>query len=266
MPDLSSDTALVVRQVGWEQKLFWRNPAAAGFSVLFPLLFLVIFSLTSNDAKIDVGGGLRVRGIQYYAAGLLAFGLISVACTSLAINLTFRRDDGILKRKRGTPLPAWAFVTGLIGSSVIVGCALTVAVVAFARLAYGLTVPTSRVPALVLTLLVGTVAFCAIGILITALIPNADAAPAVVNIAVFPLIFVSGVFFPVQNDVLNRVADVFPIRHFIEALDTVFATPIGHQAQSVGSLPWSDLGVIAAWGVVCAVLAARWFRWDPAVT
>lgn len=266
MAERPSDVTMVGRQVGWEQKLFWRNPAAAGFSVLFPLLFLVIFSLTSNDSKIDIGHHLQVKGIQYYAAGLLVFGLISVSCTSLAINLTFRRDDGLLKRKRGTPLPAWGFVAGLIGSSMIVGVVLTAAVVAFARLAYGLTVPTTRLPTLVLVLLIGTLAFCAIGILMTAAIPNADAAPAIVNIAVFPLIFLSGVFFPVQNEVLNRVADLFPIRHFIGTLDTVFATPIGHQAAGIGSLPWADLAVIAAWGIVAAALASRWFRWEPAVT
>lgn len=263
----SNDVALVAQQVGYEQKAFWRNPAAAGFTVIFPLLFLVIFSLTSNSSTITVGhqGGhpLKVHGIQYFAAGLLAFGLITACYTSLSINLTTRRDEGILKRKRGTPLPAWAFITGVVGNAMIVGLFLTVVVTAFGRLAYSLNVPGSRLVTLVVVLLVGSAAFCALGILLTCFIPNADAAPSIANISIFPLIFISGVFFPVDNDTLNRIADVFPVRHFIKGLNTVFGTPIGHQAPGLLHLPWKDLAVVAAWGVVGAVVAARRFRWEP---
>lgn len=93
--------------------------------------------------------------------------------------------------------------------------------------------------------------------------PNADAAPAIANISVFPLIFISGVFFPVDNDTLNRIADFFPVRHFIVALNSVFGTPIGHQAPGVVNLPWKDIAVVVAWGAVGAVIAAKRFRWEP---
>lgn len=149
----TNNASLVGRQVGYEQKAFWRNPAAAGFTVIFPLLFLVIFSLTSNSTKIVVGHEnghpLKVHGIQYFAAGLLAFGLITACYTSLSINLATRRDEGMLKRKRGTPLPAWAFMAGVVGNAMIVGVFLAVVVTAFGRLAYGLNVPGSRLLTLV---------------------------------------------------------------------------------------------------------------------
>ena len=114
------DLPLVGRQVVAEQKMFWRNPAAAGFTIIFPLFFLIIFSLLNGTGDIAPPSGIVVRFTSYYIAGIIVFAAVSACFTNLAINLTMRRDDGTLKRKRSTPLPTWALFAGLLGSQLIV--------------------------------------------------------------------------------------------------------------------------------------------------
>ena len=116
--------------------------------------------------------------------------------------------------------------------------------------------------ALVVSLIVGTAAFCALGVAVAAVIPHADAAPAIVNGILFPILFVSGVFFPVKDDsVLTRIGDVFPVRHFVErGLRRVRPS---HCARRWHGWSWGDLAVVAAWGVAGAIVAVRKFRWDP---
>ncbi len=114
------DLPLVGRQVVAEQKMFWRNPAAAGFTIIFPLFFLIIFSLLNGTGDIALPSGIVVRFTSYYIAGIIVFAAVSACFTNLAINLTMRRDDGTLKRKRSTPLPTWALFAGLLGSQLIV--------------------------------------------------------------------------------------------------------------------------------------------------
>jgi ABC-2 type transport system permease protein len=247
---------LLTRQIRYEQKLYWRSPSSAVFTFAFPILLLVIFATLNQGATLRAMGGISYN--QYYVPGIVAFSVISACYTNLAIGLCFRRDAGVLKRIRGTPLPPWVFMAGNIGSSLLVSALLvaltTVVGVAF----YGVTFP-GRWGALILTLVVGAFCFCGLGLAMTAVIPTATASPAIVNGVLFPILFISGTFFPVQaHQILGRIASVFPIWHFEQAMFAVFDPRLGGS----GVEPW-PLAVMLAWGVGSVVVAVRRFRWEP---
>ena len=245
-----SPTRLALDQLVLEQKRFWRNPANAIFTVAFPIFFLVIFgSLNMNDRLHQLG---NINFNQFFTPNIVAFGVMSA----------FRRDTGLLKRMRGTPLPIPAFVFGLLASAFLGSALLTAFVMSFGAAAYNVDFPLQRLPELVLVLVVGAASFSALGIAIASLVPNADAGPAIVNAIFFPLVFLSGTFFPVgSGSVLAKIASVFPVRPFLQA---IFAT---FDPLEIGSrLHWGDLAVVAGWGAVGAVVAVRRFRWEPRVT
>jgi ABC-2 type transport system permease protein len=248
--------SLLARQIGYEQKLYWRSPSSAMFTFAFPILILVIFATLNRGETIRSLGMISFN--QYYVPGIIAFGVISACYTNLAIGLCFRRDSGALKRIRGTPLPPWVFMAGNIGSSLIVSLLLVALTTVVGTLFYGVTFP-GRWSALALTLLLGAFCFCSLGLAMTSLISIATAAPAVVNGVLFPILFISGTFFPVSSSsLLGRVAAIFPIRHFEEAMFAVF------DPRRIGTgIDGRALLVMLAWGLGAVVLAVRTFRWEP---
>jgi ABC-2 type transport system permease protein len=251
--------ALTLRQVGYENRAFWRNPASAFFTFVFPLMFLVIFNLLFGNEELEVRGG-TARYATFYVPGITALSIISACYTSLAMSLSIARDEGLLKRLRGTPLPAWTFFAGRIGQSVLVALMLVVIVAAFGFLFYDVDIPSNTLPAFIVAVVLGSAAFSSLGIAMSAFIPRADAAPAIVNASVLPLMFISDIFIASRNtpDWVTRFADFFPIRHLSLALQTAFnpfETGAGFEAV--------DLAVLAAWGVVGAVIGLRFFTWEP---
>ncbi len=250
---------LVAHQVRYEQKAYWRNPASAFFTFAFPLIFLVVFASINTGTTIDFLGGLAYN--QFYIPSILAFGIISATYTQIAISLSLRRQTGELKRFRATPLPSWALVAGLLGSSVVVAALITVLTTGLGVVAYGVTFPGHWL-ALAVALLVGAATFCAIGVMVSTLVPNADAAPAVVNAVFFPVLFISGTFFPLPPDALvTRIANVFPVRHFNSAVFTAFDPRL--PSGPAHGFAWSDVTVMALWGVAAAGIGVWRFRWQP---
>jgi len=251
-----SDLAILGRQVGFEQRSYWRNPAAAGFSFIFPILLLVIFSSTSSSSKIASLGNINYT--QYYIPSVVAFGIMGVTFTNLAITVTFKREAGTLKRVRGSPLPPWIYMGGLIGNAIITCIILAALVVAIGILAYSVTFP-GHTAALLVTLATGAACFCALGLAVTTFMPNADAAPAIVNLVFFPLLFISGTFFPIdKGSALSSIGSVFPVKHFIDATFGAF-DPRVHGSGFRGG----DLLIMLIWGAVGLAVAARRFRWEP---
>ncbi len=187
--------------------------------------------------------------------------MISASYTNLAMTITIRRDSGILKRLRGTPVPASSVLGGLLLNAIVVSAVLTAVLMAVGMLFYDVTFP-GHWPALIVSLVVGAASFCAIGVAVSCFIPNADAAPAVVNGILFPVLFLSGVFFPLQDtSVLARIADFFPIRHFVNAIFAAFDPRLPHGPTH--GWAWSDLAVVAIWGVAASIVAVRRFQWEP---
>jgi ABC-2 type transport system permease protein len=251
---------LTARQVRFTNKAFWRNPASAFFTFAFPLMFLVIFTSLLGSGRVEVAPGIFIKQSSYFVAAMAAFAVISATYTNLAIGITFTRDAGILKRTRGTPLPGWVYLVGRVVHAVLVSLLLVVITAAFGVIFYGADVPTGTLLGeYLLTVVVGAMAFCALGLATTAIVPNADAAPAIVNAIILPLLFLSGIFIPLGEDAptwMKTVGDIFPVKHFAEAmLGSFYGPPFPFR--------WSDVLVVAAWGAAGLILAARFFSWEP---
>jgi ABC-2 type transport system permease protein len=268
-----SGPGLALRQVRFTNKAFWRNPASAFFTFAFPLMFLVIFTSLLGSGNLPIHG-VSIKQSWYFVGAMGGFGVISACYTNIAITVTFQRDQGILKRLRGTPLPAWAYLFSRVVHSMIVAGILVVITLGFGRLVYGTPLPTG-LPLLeyCVALVVGALSFSALALALTGVIPNADAAPPMVNASILPLLFLSGIFIPLGDDAprwITIVGDIFPVKHFV---DTLYGGFLGNFTASASAGPlagthpfpfrWSDVLVVAAWGVAGLVLAARSFSWEP---
>lgn len=252
-----SGIGLALRQARFENVAFWRNPAAAFFTFAFPLLFMVIFNVILGGSG---GGAPGQRPADFFTPSIIVFAVITATFTNIAMTVTTARERGILKRVRGAPLPAWAYLAGRIGQAVSVALLLVVIVAAFGAVFYDVQVPWGRLPALVVTLAVAAAAFCALGLALTAFIPNEDAAPAVVNGVIMPLLFISNVFFRIDGMTgwLPTVSNLFPVRHFADAMMTIYDPRTTGAGFSAEHLAW-----LAGWGLVGLVAAVWRFNWEP---
>lgn len=249
--------ALTASQVRYVNKAFWRNPSRAFFTFAFPLMFLVIFTALLGNYTVQLGD-VSVKQSTYYVAAMASFGVITACFSNIAIATTFQRDSGILKQIDGTPLPSASFQLGRVVHAMLVAVLLVVLTAALGHVAYSAEIPRGvTLLQFVVMLVVGSLAFCALGLAVTAVIPNADAAPAIVNATILPLLFLSGIFIPFGNSTptwILWVARVFPVRHFA----------VGMQAAFLGTpFHWSDVAVVALWGLAGLVVAVRWFSWEP---
>lgn len=248
---------LTLSQVRYVNTAFWRNPMRAFFSFAFPLMFLVIFTALLGNGTVHIG--LRaVKESTYYVASMAAFGVITSCYTNMGMAITFSRDGGILKRIDGSPLPRSVFFASRILHSVLVALLLVAITTVFGHFAYGAHLASgATLLRFIVMLLVGASSFCALGFAITAVIPNADAAPPVVNFSILPLLFLSGIFIPFGNgtpDWVKWVGRVFPVRHFA----------VGLQAGFLGTpFSWGDVAVVAGWGLAGLLLSIRFFSWEP---
>jgi ABC-2 type transport system permease protein len=245
-------------QVRYTNKAFWRNPASAFFTFAFPLMFLVIFTALLGNSHVRLTPTLEVRSSTYYVSAMASFAVITACYTNVAMNVTFQRDLGILKRTRGTPLPSGIYLGARVAHALLVAILLVVITVVFGRFFYQANVPTgATLLRFAVMLLVGAGAFAGLAFAISGAIPNSDAAPAIVNASILPLLFLSGIFIPIGVNSpawIRWVAKVFPVGHFAGAM----------QAGFIGThFSWTDVLVVAAWGAGGLVVAARTFTWEP---
>ncbi len=250
------DLALTFRQIGWERKAFFRNPAAAGFTFIFPVMFLVIFGAVYGDETYHLSTG-SIPAIQYQLAQILVFSVVGTTFVGLVTSIAIRRDTGELKRKRGTPVSPAVILGGIIGNGVLLALLMSALVIALSIVLFGAEIEPERLPALLLTLTVGALTFCALGALVAALVPNGDSASATANLVIFPLYFLSGIFIPDIPETFEHIASVFPLRPFLLSLSELF------NPAASGAPDWANLAVVAAWGIAASILAVRVFRWSP---
>jgi ABC-2 type transport system permease protein len=258
MAQVMSTAALTLSQVRYVNKAFWRNPASAFFIFAFPLMFLVIFTALLGHGTLRISPTQVVNVSTYYVAAMATFGVISACYTNIAISVSFQRDTGVLKRINGTPLPSSAFLGARMIQALLVAILLVVITAAFGRVFYSASIPAGlTLLRFLVILLVGAASFCALGFAITAVIPNADAAPAIVNASILPLLFLSGVFIPLGSNApawIVWIARIFPVWHFAK----------GMQASFLGiAFSWTDVLVVAAWGLGGLLFAIRFFSWEP---
>ena len=249
--------ALVAHQFRYDQKAFWRNPAAVFFTVMFPVVVFFILAIVFEGSTVKIHGGIEAT--TYYVPAIMSMAIISATMQTLAMTLTIAREDGRLKRGRGTPMPAWVFIAGRIGNSIVVALLMMALLGLIGGILYSVPFPWERLPELLLTIAVGAAAFCCLGIALTAVIPSQDAAAAIVNALLLPLYVLSGIFIP-EDELPSGVIDFanhFPVRPFFEAFFAVYVPGGGT------GIAWHELGVVAIWGVAGLLLAIRFFRWTP---
>jgi ABC-2 type transport system permease protein len=254
-----SSASLVLHQFRYDQKAFWRNPASLFFTVSLPVIFLLIFASIFGDDTIEIHGDV-VKTTTYYVPAIITLAVISAAMVSLSFSLVVARENGVLKRGRGTPMPSWVFIAGKVGNAIVVSVIMLVLLALIGRIVYGVDIPFDRLPAVIVTLAIGAASFCCMGIALTAVIPSEDAAAPITNATVLPLYFLSGVFIP-QSEIGGGIlgfASIFPIRHFFLAFFTAW------DPQTTGAgFEWGHLALVAAWGALGLLLAVRYFRWTP---
>ncbi len=252
---------LLARQFRYQDLLFWRNPFSAFFTLVFPLMFLVLFNSLQGGSRLAERGGIRFA--QFFTPGILVFAAVSATYVNLATSVAINRDEGILKRLRGTPMPAWVYVAARVLQATYAAVLASVLMVAVGMLLFHVKLMGHLLPAAVVTLLVGTVSFCALGLALAAVCPNGEAAPAMANFTWLPVAFLSPIFYPLDTapQWLRTVGGIFPVKHFAEAMQADFS-PF---TQGSG-FRWHDLGVIALWAAGGALVATRKFQWEPRPT
>ena len=254
-----SDLTLFGRQVRATNRVFWRNPASAFFTFAFPLLFLVIFTTLLGGGETVVGG-VRFENATYYVVAMATFGVITACYTNLAMSVVIARDEGVLKRVRGTPLRPRVYLAARVAHAMLIGFLLVAITAVFGVLVYGADLPAGiDLARFLVAMLLGAGCFAAIGLAVSGLVPNADAAPPIVNALILPLLFLSGVFIPIGDDApawVRTSGQVFPVRRFFDATRDSFL--------GTGSFAWTDVGVMLLWLAIAIAVAMRTFRWEPA--
>ena len=241
-----SPMALTWQQFRFERKLFWRNPSAAFFNFLLPLLLLF---LTATAFSADS------KELEILIPGIAGMSVVATTFTSLAFNLTVLREDGVLKRWRGTPMPAGAYLAGLLGSAALNAFIQVLVVVAIGNVFYGVEWPQDPMMLAGFTLL-GVVCFASLGVAFSHAIPNEEAAPAYTNAIFLPLIFISGVFYSADDlpTALNAIAEALPLKHLVDGLSEAIVGGGGDVGAAAA--------VVAVWAAAGLFLAVRFFRWE----
>jgi ABC-2 type transport system permease protein len=239
---------LAWRQYRLERKLFWRNPSAAFFNFLLPLLFLALFGAILHGKQHD---------LNVIVPGIAGMAVMSTTFTALAYNMTFLREQGVLKRIRGTPMPGISYLLG-IAFNAVTNAALQIAIITVAgRVFFGTGWPRDWAE-LVVFVAAGVICFAALGVAFSHAIPNFESTSAYVNAVFLPVILISGVFYDSAKapGFIKGIAEALPLTHLINGLSGAMV-----KGTSIGT-NISALGVIAVWAVLGIALAVRGFTWD----
>jgi ABC-2 type transport system permease protein len=236
-------------------RLYWRSRELAFFTFALPLIMFFLLGSVYGDDRIKSEG--NVRAADYLLAGMLGYGAIATGFAGLSIMLVIRRESGILKRLRATPLPASTYVVALLCTTMLAFALEAVVMIALGRLFFDTHV--HNLLSLALALLLGAGAFTALGLALTSVIKSAEGSSAVVNAVYLPISFLSGAFFSPHSfpEVLRAVADALPLVYMIRLV-----RDIALRDQQIWERP-GDVALIAAWGLVGAIVAARRFHWEP---
>jgi ABC-2 type transport system permease protein len=248
--------SILVHQLVFEQRTFWRSREAAIFIFIFPLLLYVLLGSVYGD-EVELGGRVVPAG-DVLLAGLFGYGAANTAFGGLAIILVGRREIGLLKRLRSTPLPPATYVCAVLISTLVIFALQAVALLVLGKLVFDASLPENWLGfggAIVL----GVACFACLGLAAASLIRSAESVAAVVNVALLPMAFLSGSFGPTEDypSFLEAIADVLPLTYFLDVVNGIYL-----EGDSLFADP-AALGVVAAWGAVGLAITLRRFSWMP---
>jgi ABC-2 type transport system permease protein len=245
--------SLFLHELRTEQLLFWRNREGAFFTFFLPIIFFLIFGSIYGNDRIN-----GIRGAAFLEAGMIGYGVASTAFAGLAITMVIRRESGVLKRIRSTPLPPATYLVAVLSSTFVTFLIEALLIVAIGRILFSVHLP-ARPLSLLAALALGAACFAALGLGLSGAVRSAEGSSAVVNFVYLPMAIISGTFFSPKNypGFLKAIADVLPLTYFTKLTRDVM---IRHHHL------WTDagaLGVVLLWGVIGVAAAIRSFRWQP---
>jgi len=246
-------------------RLLRRNPVSVLFTVALPLLLLPLLDALQGDFFVTLpaappGPDQLSPWMQYATPAIAAFAVMAACFANLAIRTAVARESGVLKQVRGTPLPPAAHIAGRLLSNALVALLVAAVTLGAGVFVYDVEVPLRSVPIIALLVVLGATVFSALGLATTTIVPNADAAPAVVYAILLPLAFLSNVFYPPElaPDWMSRTADALPLGPFVSAMVGA-TTPT---AQGSGVL-FGEIAALVGWGVFGLTVALVAFSWVP---
>ncbi len=250
-------------QIRAQNRFFWRVPIGAFFTLVLPIIMLVLFvALFGNDLD-DARDTGDITAAQFYTPALAVFAVGSATYTNIAINLSTRREDGILRRVRSTPLPPTIYLAGAIGSAVWIALVSMTIMVGLGVVAFSVNIELAKVPAMLLAFVVGSATFATLGVALASVAKSASSASALANATILPMAFISNIFIDLGSDppkYLRVAADIFPLKHF----GVAFSEAMNPWSEAP-AIEWDRLGVLLIWLVVGALAARRLFSWEPTV-
>jgi ABC-2 type transport system permease protein len=246
---------LFLSEVRVQQLLFWRNREAAFFTFLLPVIFFVIFGTVYGDSIIEEEG---IRAAPFLEAGMIGYGVAATCFASLAISIVVRRESGVLKRVRVTPLPPATYLCAVLASIFAVVLIEAILIILIGWLLFSVDLP-DRPFSLFLVLVLGAASFAALGLGATALVRSAEGASAVINAIFLPVAIISGTFFTPESypRFLHAIAEVLPLTHFTDLTRDVMVRD-EHLWENSGAI-----AIVALWGALGLAAALRGFRWQP---
>ena len=254
--------ALIFHQIMYENKTFWRTPASAFFTFAFPLIFLFLLNGIFGDNLIESPYGV-IRLSTFFIPAIIALSVISSCYTNLAIRITFARDVGVLRRIQASPIPSWIYFLGKILHTVLISILLISIILGTGYILFDVNLPLSNIHLFIIIIILGSATFSTLGIALTSLIPNMDAAPAIVNASILPLFFISDIFFPIYNapKFITTIANIFPVKAFSSLLQSTFI----NSTESSINLNSFYLFILLLWLVIGLIIALRYFSWKESL-
>ena len=259
MSALAAELPLAGKWISGRVRMTIRNPRVLVFTFAFPLILIVLFSALNGNAKVDAYGE-NIRFAQFYTPAIAIFSLVAACYSSLVVGIATARDQGLLKRVRGTPLPMSIYLGSWVAGAVATGLAAIVLLFAVAVPAFGVSLTARTLPAAIVTLVLGALCLSSLGVAVASLVKTADQAMPVAQLTFLPISFISGIWFPLDGapDWLIKVSHFFPLSHIVTAFGSSFV-PGATGSQFHGD----DLLAIAIWTAVGLFVAVRRFRWEP---
>lgn len=257
-----SHASLTWVQTRYQILTFMRSPVGLFFTLGLPIVMLILFNALFGDAMVDTeAGSWSIQ--QFYTGGLAAFTAVSATYTNLVNMVPIRRDDGILKRWRSTPLPPSVYLAGWVLGALSIALIGVILQLTLGVVAYELTIDTAKLPAMIFTFIVGVASFAALGLAVASLVPNSDSAPAVANATILPLAFVSDVFVAIEDPPrwLELIGDVFPLKPFVNSFQNTL-----NPLVEAPAFTWDKMAVVVAWGIGGAAVARYSFSWEPSTS
>lgn len=249
---------MVLHVTRFQLRAFLRNKKARMFTLVIPLILLALLAGVFHGGETTVNG-VTIDYRQFFVPSVVVFSLTLSTLAMLVASVVNQRELGILKRRRATPMPAWALIASQSLTVVLMALGTVALLLLVGAVAFGVDIPAAGWPALALGVLGGAFAFCGLGYALSTFADSADSAQPMIQLITFPLFFISGIWIPLAElpTFLQIVAKIFPVEHVADLIHRAF----------VGAVPTGpvllDLAILLGWAALGAAVAARRFAWLP---